>query len=39
MLSPPFGSHSLLLLGLGIGLILVSSFLLAKRQVQIQAIK
>lgn len=39
MLSPPFGSYSLLLLGLGIGLILVSSFLLAKRQVQIQAIK
>lgn len=39
MLAPPFGYVSLLLLGLGITSIIASSFLLAKRQVQIQAIK
>jgi drug/metabolite transporter (DMT)-like permease len=39
LLAPPFGNYSLLLLGVSIGLILASSFLLAKRQAQIQAIK
>jgi multidrug transporter EmrE-like cation transporter len=39
LLAPPAGYYSLMLLGVGIGLIIVSSFLLAKRQAQIQAIK
>jgi drug/metabolite transporter (DMT)-like permease len=39
VLVPPSGSYSLMLLGLGIGLIVVSSFLLEKRQAQLQAIK
>jgi len=39
LLAPPAGVYSLMLLGFGIGFIIISSFLLAKRQAQIQAIK